>query len=152
MTPVSHQNVERDELLKRIDELLWEDAYANAVRSAATIALELGELLREKLDDLQRAALDVAKAYWLDGGRNEQQRLELVEKIGMRRDKDVRDGTSRTPEGYANQVVWAALNTNTGLSGFAGEFLVEIGQGAGLRIDQIEGAFRRAVPALPRHK
>lgn len=151
MTRASNQNVEKDELLKRIDELLWEDAYADDVRSTAIISLELGEFLREKLDDLQRAALDVAKAYW-HGGGNEKQRLEFVEQIGMRRDKDVRDGTSRTREGYANQVIWTALNANTGLSGFAGEFLVEIGEGAGLRIDQIEGAFRKAIPALPRYR
>lgn len=152
MTRASNQNVERDELLKRIDELLWEDAYADDARSTAIISLEFGEFLREKLDALQRAALDAAKAYWHGGGGNEKQRLEFVEKIGMRRDKDVRDGTSRTPEGYANQVIWTALNANTGLSGFAGEFLVEIGEGAGLRIDQIEGAFRKAVPALPRYR
>lgn len=151
MTHASHQNVERDDLLTRIDELLWEDSYADDVRSTATISLELGELLRHKLDILQHAALDTAKTYWHGGGGNEKDRLEFVEKIGMRRDKDVRDGTSRTPEGYANQVVWTALNTNTGLSGFAGEFLVEIGEGAGLRIDQIEGAFLKIIPTLPRH-
>jgi hypothetical protein len=92
------QSAERDDLLKRIDELLWEDAYADDVRLMATISLELGEVLRDNLDNLQRAALDAAKAYWHGDGRNEEDRLAFVEQVGTRRDKDVRNGTSRTPE------------------------------------------------------
>ena len=149
MTYVSRQNIEKGDLLKRIDELLWQDTYAGDVRATAVIALELGNFLKGALDDLQKAALDAAKAHWYEGGRNEEARLEFVERIGMRRDNDIRSGTNRTQSGYANQVVWTALNTNTPLSGFAGEFLVEIGERAGLSIGQIESSFRKVLPALP---
>lgn len=151
MTSASSQSTRRDDLLKRIDQLLWQDAYAADIRSTAVIGLGLGEFLRDSLDDVQRSALDAARAYWHGGGEDEKDRLAFVEKIGMRRDKDARDGKSRTREGYANQIVWTALNANTGLSGFAGEFLVEIGEGAGLSIEQIESAFRKVLPALPRN-
>ena len=149
MTDNSRGTSASDELLDRIDALLWEDTYANDVRSTALIGLELGELIRSNLDDLQRNALDVAKTYWTAGAQNESEWLEHVRKIASRQDEHAHSGTHRTRAAYANRIVYTALNDRTGLSGFAGEFLVEIGTGAGLAADQIEAAFRKVLPALP---
>jgi hypothetical protein len=136
-------------LVDKIDSILNDEAHSKDTRSTALIALALGDLIASRLDDMQREALDTARVYWQQGG-NDKQRLEFIETIGTRRDKDVRDGTMRSSAGYANQIVWTALNANTGLSGFAGEFLVEIGTGAGLSPSQIESAFCKGLPAFLR--
>jgi hypothetical protein len=61
MTDDPQERSASDGLLKRIDELLWEDTYANDVRSTALIGLQLGELIGSDRDELQRIALDVAR-------------------------------------------------------------------------------------------
>lgn len=152
VTSGSSRDDAKKELLKRVDDVLWEGAYDTDVRSTALIGYELGELLRDGLDDQQKAALDAAKLFWFGNEKNEQERLAFVEKIGARRDRDMRDGTSQTRRGYINQVIWTALNTNTGLSGFAGEFLVEIAEGSGLGFDQIAEAFEKILPVLRESK
>jgi hypothetical protein len=131
-------------------DVLSRDKYDADVRSGALICLELGELPRDSLDELQRRALETAQACWYGGLKNENARLESLRKVANQCDEDVDNRVSRTRMGYAHGFLFGALAANTGLSIFYGAFIVEIAVAAGLQIDQIEAAFSKFIPTLRR--
>jgi hypothetical protein len=147
MSGKSETGIGRRALLDALDALLWKDALADDFRSFPRIALGMAEMLSNELDDGQREALIGARTLW-EGTLDETRRLYLLSAMGSRCDLDSRENRAATPFGYRNRLLFCALNTVTGLTGFAGEFIVEVGIGAGLDLRSIEKAVRQTLPQL----
>jgi hypothetical protein len=140
---------EENDLLARLEQLLGADAYANDTSMVGRISLEMGTFISESLDKLQQAALDAASEYW-QGKSDEKDRMEFLSQLSARCSEDARLRRIRGVDGYRNRLVFSALTSNTGMTGFAGEFLIEIGMGAGLSCDQVERSIRKVLPQLPK--
>lgn len=138
---------EIEELLDRLDDALADGAHEHDIESKSRISIELCEHIRSRLDDEQRSALDAAISYWKDR-RDNDKRLKHLTRIGNRREAYINAGAANTVDACANQLVWSALNANTGLSILAAEYLVDAAAGAGLSRAQIERSFEVALPGL----
>jgi hypothetical protein len=148
MNEQQHDREARSRLFKQVDRVLSKGAHDEDVLAAGRVAVNLGRYLGARLDPVEHAALEVADAFW-SHRVSDAVRLEQVEIVGRRRDANFSTGTARTESGYANQIVWCALNSNSGLDVTLGEFLIDIGLGAGLSEAEVSGAFAQVLSEWP---
>lgn len=125
-----------EDLLSDISNALAAGSYKNDVRLAAIISLGLSELLSH-VDNDQKEAIAVAQNYW-NGTQGDADRLASVHKIAQKRDKYIRAGQARSIESYANRIIWAALNTNTPISEFFCEFIIEHALESGIPLSEVK--------------
>jgi len=133
------------DLLDCIDFSLHSDTYSKDVRKTAEIGIELCELVRSELDPAQTAALDAAKRYW-EGNGSEEERIRNVETIAERLDRSRTSVEDSERESTLDRLVFCALNTNTGLSVLAGEYLAELAEKLKLPAKDVGSVFSRRVP------
>jgi hypothetical protein len=133
------------DFLDKIDLSLHGDTYSKDVRKSAGIGIDICDLVRSELDPEQATALDVAKRYW-DGSGSEQERLRSVETIAKRMDRSQKSVSGSEKKDIMDRLVFCALNTNTGLSVLAGEYLAELAEGLELPPENVRKVFSRHVP------
>jgi len=133
------------DLLDCIDLSLHSDAYSKDVRRAADIGIELCELVRSELDPTQVTALRVAKRFW-EGNASEQERVRNAETIAERLDRYQKSVTVSARGNILDRLVFCALNTSTGLSVLAGEYLAELAEALKLPAKDVGNAFSQHVP------
>lgn len=125
-------------LVDQLDAALADGLFDSDVQRTSIIAIELCELLLDRLSSSQRAAIVAARDYWESGVDSD--RLRFVEKFAKIIDEDQRRSVE-SEQRAMNRLVWTALNTNTGLSSYMCEFLVELGADSGLNADQMKLVF-----------
>lgn len=133
------------DLLDAIDLVLHTGIYDGHSDKTAQIAIALCELVRSELDSQQIAAVDAAKAYWRTGN-SERERLRHSNVISDRLDRSNRSLSSSERQLALDRLVFCTLNTNTGLSVLAGEYLAELAEVLGLPVEAVGKAFAQHVP------
>ena len=131
-------------LVDRLDEILTEQNVTEDFRSSALIALAFCDLLTSSLDENQKKAVEAAHMFWLGEDRGEHRKFvnEYAERISPRQIK-------LTPQEVAiDRLIWCALNNNTQFSSYTGEFLLGIGEQAGLQTQQMGDILSKLVPGF----
>lgn len=129
----------------RLDEVLCAASFDNDARRKAQIAIAFSELLAGTLDAKQSEAIAVAKLLWATG--DDSRHAEMVDEFAKRIDADQRT-KSAVQEAAINRLVFSALSKNTGLSSYAGDFLIGLGTDAGLTANQMATIFASLVPGF----
>jgi hypothetical protein len=122
------------ELIDDLDLAFTNRRISEDARNTAIVAIGFAELLRSAFDDFQKEALDVAKRFWFDG--DEDGYNDHLVKFSRIVDADQKVATSSNMEAK-NRIIWASLNRNTKFNGYAAEFLVLMGEKAGLTVQQM---------------
>jgi hypothetical protein len=100
----------------------------------ALIALAFCDLFTEKQNESQRRAVQVARQFWTGGDADDY--LDCVNKYAEIIDLDQLNHVNRR-DAAMNRLVWTALNANGELDGYACEFLINLGEDAGLNANQM---------------
>lgn len=131
-----------DTLKDRLDLALLDIDYLNDFSRTALVALAFCDLLAESLDQRQKGAVEVARQFWAgaDSGAHQQHVVEFAKII-----HDDQISNTDRHKSAINRLVWTALNTNTKFSAYAAEFLLGLGDAAGLDARQMEQAFAEFV-------
>lgn len=143
----SHGNVSNEiaELMHRLDEVLAKGHFDRDFRRTALIGLEFCDLLASSLNDQQRNTIEVARQH-LSGHKSDSYEKCLNE---MTKIIDLNQRLKSEKSDFAvNRIIWTALNENTGLSDYTGDFLVGLGVDAGLNAKQMSDVFARHVPGF----
>lgn len=129
----------------RLDEVLCAASFDNDVWRKAQIAIAFCELLTGALDERQAQAVVIAKRLWDIG--DDSGHAEMVDEFAKRMDADQRTKAG-AQEAAINRLSFSALNKNTGLSSYAGDFLIGLGSDAGLTANQMATVFADLVPGF----
>lgn len=135
-------SIDVDMLRDRLDLALLDVDHINDFSRTALVALAFCDLLAEALDQHQRDAVDVARQFWAgaDSGAHQKRVVEFAKII-----HDDQISSADRQKSAINRLVWTALNTNTKFSAYAAEFLLGLGEAAGLDARQMEQAFAEFV-------
>lgn len=136
--------IDMESLIDRLDIVLGEAGLEKESRPTALIALAFCDLLKESLDENQVEAVDAAHQFWFYGDSNARERWLVV--LSGKLDSD-QEQASRSLAAI-NRLVWTALNANTGLSSYTGEFLVGLGEDAGLDFKKMTEVFSEHIPGF----
>ena len=131
-------------VLDWIDENLSTGEFDNDKRRFTEIAITLCRVSQIELDSEQDAALKAAERYWAGTGSEAERHHHLgviSERVNQAHGNAPKFGTGSV----LDRLVFSSLNTNTGLSVFAGEYLVELSEALSLPPPQVGEAFSRSV-------
>lgn len=130
-----------DEVFSLVDRLLADHRLDNDHRAFAQVCLALSAQVSDGFDDEEKAAIECAHRYWANHS-DADLRSYWVSRLAERLDAYAHKGLANSRRESFCRLAWSTLNTNTGLSQQAGEFLVKLGSLIGLTPGQVESAFR----------
>ncbi|MEZ5546025.1 MAG: hypothetical protein R3F10_12690 [Lysobacteraceae bacterium] len=128
-----------------LDDVLVTASFDNDAWRKAQIAIAFCELISNALDSSQLDAVAHAKHFWATG--DETRHAEMLEEFARKMDADARTKAS-AHDAAMNRLVFSALSKNTGLTSYAGDFLIGLGADAGVSADQMAQVFSELVPGF----
>jgi hypothetical protein len=136
-----------DALYSRVERALADESFANDQLRYAMVWIGFCDLIAGQLDNEQRAAVEDARLFW-SGGLSEPVRLETLERMAGRLSALHREGDGTSPTEARMRLVWGALVTDGRLDVVAGEYLVGLGERAGLTAEEMSRVFAQHLPSF----
>jgi hypothetical protein len=135
-----------DELQTRLDAAL-DGRFDKDIKKSAEISLDICDLVRSELDDIQLSTVRAARDYW-DSKLSEEERTSVLKKVWNRIDKARKPMAGADRHFLLDRLVVCSLVTSEGLSITTAEFLLGLGEALDLPARDVAEAFFRHIPDL----
>jgi hypothetical protein len=129
----------------RLEDLLRSGVYENDDRRARQLAMDLAALVADRMDAIQREALDVARRF-LAGEIGETDRACAFQRISEKGEAFFVLRPSHSANEAINALVSCALDTTTGLSDSQGWLMVDLANKAGISASSFRAILQKNIP------
>jgi len=135
-----------EKVLKKLDEvLLCKDPYSSNTEMAGLFLVDVASLFLNDLDQAQKIALEIAKAYW-DKKATDEERLAQLQILCDRMDAFMHKGLNYSRPAIINRIVASSLMTTTGMSYDLCDFIADLTDKVGVPEKLMNDIFCKHIP------